>query len=144
MAHEFKNWCDQMRLIDSIKIPRYMWNDLVLLTEIRVLCNASQVAYEAVAYLRSEVDGRCNTTLIWSKTRLTPIKRIIPRLELMAIVLGARLANSIQAAHERKCEIEHLINNRPLTYVSEDDNHIKLLKPNEFLQSGPEPSLPEL
>ncbi|UYV82628.1 hypothetical protein LAZ67_22000244 [Cordylochernes scorpioides] len=64
-----------------------------------------QRGYGAVAYLRSET-GRENTlTLIWSKVRLAPMKSItIPRLELMAMVLGARLANAIQAALKRKCE----------------------------------------
>ncbi|UYV81429.1 hypothetical protein LAZ67_20001169 [Cordylochernes scorpioides] len=39
---------------------------------------------------------------------------------------------------------EHLINNRPFAYVSEDDNDLKPLTPNEFLQNGPEPSFQEL
>ncbi|UYV76905.1 hypothetical protein LAZ67_14002349 [Cordylochernes scorpioides] len=261
MAQEFRTWLDQIRLIELIKIPRYMWNDLIFPTEVHIFCDASQIGYGAVAYLRSET-GRENTlTLIWSKVRLAPMKSItIPRLELMAMVLGARLANAIQAALKRKCEttlwsdsttalswikkeiewrvfvrnrvreiqattnlndwrfvpsqlnpadllsrgcppsqfvqsrwwegpewlkkpkefwpnsefsinpkeikemlikmlghrklkyvqlqtalceIESIINNRPLTYVSEDDNDLKPLTPNEFLQNGPESSFPE-
>ncbi|UYV65843.1 hypothetical protein LAZ67_3005615 [Cordylochernes scorpioides] len=82
-----------------------MWNDLIFPTEVHIFCDASQIGYGAVAYLRSET-GRENTlTLIWSKVRLAPMKSItIPRLELMAMVLGARLANAIQAALKRKCE----------------------------------------
>ncbi|UYV75610.1 hypothetical protein LAZ67_13000736, partial [Cordylochernes scorpioides] len=92
------------RLVLSM-IPRYMWNDLIFPTEVHIFCDASQIGYGAVAYLRSET-GRENTlTLIWSKVRLAPMKSItIPRLELMAMVLGARLANAIQAALKRKCE----------------------------------------
>ncbi|UYV73955.1 hypothetical protein LAZ67_11001581 [Cordylochernes scorpioides] len=261
MAQEFRTWLDQIKLIELIKIPRYMWNDLIFPTEVHIFCDASQIGYGAVAYLRSET-GRENTlTLIWSKVRLAPMKSItIPRLELMAMVLGARLANAIQAALKRKCEttlwsdsttalswikkeiewrvfvrnrvreiqattnlndwrfvpsqlnpadllsrgcppsqfvqsrwwegpewlkkpkefwpnsefsinpkeikemlikmlghrklkyvqlqtalceIESIINNRPLTYVSEDDNDLKPLTPNEFLQNGPESSFPE-
>ncbi|UYV63716.1 hypothetical protein LAZ67_2005414, partial [Cordylochernes scorpioides] len=72
----------------------------------RLRNDASQVAYGAVAYLWSEVDGICNTTLIWSKARLAPIKRItIPRMELMAMILESRLANSIHNALKRKCKI---------------------------------------
>ncbi|UYV60357.1 hypothetical protein LAZ67_1000940 [Cordylochernes scorpioides] len=56
----------------------------------------------------------------------------------------ARLAKSIQIVVKRKCEIEHLLNNRPLAYVSKDDNDLRPLTPNEFLQNGPEPSFPEL
>ncbi|UYV84919.1 hypothetical protein LAZ67_X004007, partial [Cordylochernes scorpioides] len=105
MAQEFRTWMDQIKLIELIKIPRYMWNDLIFPTEVHIFCDASQIGYGAVAYLRSET-GRENTlTLIWSKVRLAPMKSItIPRLELMAMVLGARLANAIQAALKRKCE----------------------------------------
>ncbi|UYV60553.1 hypothetical protein LAZ67_1001481 [Cordylochernes scorpioides] len=105
MAQEFRTWLDQIKFIELIKIPRYMWNDLIFPTEVHIFCDASQIGYEAVAYLRSET-GRENTlTLIWSKVRLAPMKSItIPRLELMAMVLGARLANAIQAALKRKCE----------------------------------------
>ncbi|UYV77097.1 hypothetical protein LAZ67_14003262 [Cordylochernes scorpioides] len=105
MAQEFRTWLDQIKLIELIKIPRYMWNDLIFPTEVHIFCDASQIGYGAVAYLRSET-GRENTlTLIWSKVRLAPMKSItIPRLELMAMVLGARLANAIQAALKRKCE----------------------------------------
>ncbi|UYV75673.1 hypothetical protein LAZ67_13000972 [Cordylochernes scorpioides] len=243
MAQEFRTWLDQIKFIELIKIPRYMWNDLIFPTEVHIFCDASQIGYGAVAYLRSET-GRENTlTLIWSKVRLAPMKSItIPRLELMAMVLGARLANAIQAALKRKCEttlwsdsttalswikreiewrvfvrnrvreiqattnlndwrfvpsqlnpadllsrgcppsqfvqsrwwegpewlkkpkefwpnsefsinpkeinveeniMKTNINNRPLTYVSEDDNDLKPLTPNEFLQNGPESSFPE-
>ncbi|UYV63686.1 hypothetical protein LAZ67_2005305 [Cordylochernes scorpioides] len=95
MAQKFQAWYDQIGLIELIKIPRYMWNDHAFPTEIHVFCDASRVAYGAVAYLRSEVDGG----IIYA-----PIKIItIPRLELMAMVLGARLANSISAALKRRC-----------------------------------------
>ncbi|UYV65158.1 hypothetical protein LAZ67_3003366, partial [Cordylochernes scorpioides] len=105
IAQEFRTWLDQIKFIELIKIPRYMWNDLIFPTEVHIFCDASQIGYGAVAYLRSET-GRENTlTLIWSKVRLAPMKSItIPRLELMAMVLGARLANAIQAALKRKCE----------------------------------------
>ncbi|UYV61049.1 hypothetical protein LAZ67_1003226 [Cordylochernes scorpioides] len=105
MAQEFRTWLDQIKFRELIKIPRYMWNDLIFPTEVHIFCDASQIGYGAVAYLRSET-GRENTlTLIWSKVRLAPMKSItIPRLELMAMVLGARLANAIQAALKRKCE----------------------------------------
>ncbi|UYV77574.1 hypothetical protein LAZ67_15001604, partial [Cordylochernes scorpioides] len=105
MAQEFRTWLDQIKFIELIKTPRYMWNDLIFPTEVHIFCDASQIGYGAVAYLRSET-GRENTlTLIWSKVRLAPMKSItIPCLELMAMVLGARLANAIQAALKRKCE----------------------------------------
>ncbi|UYV61043.1 hypothetical protein LAZ67_1003208 [Cordylochernes scorpioides] len=105
MAQEFRTWLDQIKFIELIKIPRYMWNDLIFPTEVHIFCDASQIGYGAVAYLRSETRRENTLTLIWSKVRLAPMKSItIPRLELMAMVLGARLANAIQAALKRKCE----------------------------------------
>ncbi|UYV78567.1 hypothetical protein LAZ67_16002016 [Cordylochernes scorpioides] len=63
--------------------------------------------------------------------------------EMLIKMLGHRKLNYVQL-QTILCEIEHLIDNRPLTYVSEDDNDLKPLTPNEFLQNGPEPSFPEL
>ncbi|UYV69246.1 hypothetical protein LAZ67_6002970 [Cordylochernes scorpioides] len=106
IAREFQTWYDQIKFIELIKIPRHMWNDHVFPSGVHIFCDASQIAYGAVAYLRSEVQGKIVLTLIWRKARLAPTKRMtIPRLELMAMVLGARLANSIQAALKRKCEM---------------------------------------
>ncbi|UYV67851.1 hypothetical protein LAZ67_5002243 [Cordylochernes scorpioides] len=57
-------------------------------------------------------------------------------------MLGHRKLKYVQL-QTALCEIESIINNRPLTYVSEDDNDLKPLTPNEFLQNGPESSFPE-
>ncbi|XP_053953165.1 uncharacterized protein LOC128859969 [Anastrepha ludens] len=61
--------------------------------QLHIFVDASINAYAAVAYLRAEVGNAVNCSLLASKTRVTPLKPIsIPRLELMAAVLGLRLA----------------------------------------------------
>ncbi|XP_060575739.1 uncharacterized protein LOC132733143 [Ruditapes philippinarum] len=54
-------------------------------------CDASSKSYSAVVYLRQESKGLTKVDLMFSKTRLTPIKGMtIPRLELMAVLIGVR------------------------------------------------------
>jgi hypothetical protein len=55
-----------------------------------------------VAYWRFvREDGLIRVTLITSKSRVTPLKPVsIPRLELQAAVLGARLARMIEKDHD--------------------------------------------
>jgi hypothetical protein len=65
--------------------------------EIHVFCDTSERAYGAVASLQRESQDRETTTsLVSSKSRVTPPKKVVlPRLELMGAVIGARLANNL-------------------------------------------------
>ena len=58
--------------------------------------DASRLAY-AVSYIRyGHVNGQISVALVTAKARVTPIKSVsIPRLELMAAVLGVRLAETV-------------------------------------------------
>ncbi|GFS67404.1 integrase catalytic domain-containing protein [Trichonephila clavipes] len=88
---QFKN---QMKHLAEIQIPRYLAEDA---TAKRVLligfCDASQRAYAAVFYLRTElVTGKVHVSMITSKTRVAPVKSItLPRLELLAALLLSEL-----------------------------------------------------
>ena len=60
--------------------------------ELNVFCDASESAYGAVAYLTVITDDHRYTNLLFSKSRVAPVdSHSIPRLELMAAVLGAKL-----------------------------------------------------
>ncbi|UYV84129.1 hypothetical protein LAZ67_X001289 [Cordylochernes scorpioides] len=96
----------KLLLQSQIKIPRHIWFDQTNKNEIHVFCDASKSAYAAVAYMRSEVQGGVHLSLLWSKSRLAPTKRVtIPRLELLACVLGARLVKSISTALTNSCPV---------------------------------------
>ncbi|GFS58553.1 integrase catalytic domain-containing protein [Trichonephila clavipes] len=88
---QFKN---QMKHLAEIQIPRYLSEDA---TAKRILligfCDASQRAYAAVFYLRTElVTGKVHVSMITSKTRVAPVKSItLPRLELLASLLLSEL-----------------------------------------------------
>ena len=60
--------------------------------QVHVFCDASERAYGAALYIRSTKDDETLIRLACSKNRLAPVKRIIlPRLELLAALVGARL-----------------------------------------------------
>lgn len=92
-----------------INIPRFHDNDkemkcdetsgnTITEREIHVFTDASEKAYCAAAYLRCvKRNGECTTSLIASKTKVAPLKKMtLPRLELMGAFIGARLGNSYQ------------------------------------------------
>lgn len=71
--------------LENIQIPRYMGlSKNISEVEIHGFCDASELAYAAVVYLRViSFDGHISTCLVVAKTRVAPIRQIsLPRLEL--------------------------------------------------------------
>ena len=63
---------------------------------IHIFCDASQNAYATVVFLRCIDEKKISVQLLGSKSRLAPKKKLtIPRLELLACVLGTRLTTFI-------------------------------------------------
>ena len=62
--------------------------------ELITFVDASKDAYAAVVYLKIIKENHSKINLIFSKNRLAPIKDnlTIPRLELMAVIIGCRAA----------------------------------------------------
>ena len=66
----------------------------MLAVKFNYTCDSSQLAYGAVAYLRGTTPkGGTKCTFVMSKSKVAPIKpQTMPRLELLAAVLGAELS----------------------------------------------------
>ncbi|GFT71847.1 integrase catalytic domain-containing protein [Trichonephila clavipes] len=119
---QFKN---QMKHLADIQIPRYLAEDA---TAKRVLligfCDASQRAYAAVFYLRTElVTGKVHVSMITSKTRVAPVKSItLPRLELLAALLLSELyvvvLESLRKQMENLCCQSYLKNSKMTSEAS--------------------------
>ena len=109
----WKMWLSELPCLGEVEVPRCYKSDTpenasLALCQLHVFCDASEVAFGAVAYVRmSFTDGTHSTSLVMSRTRLAPLKKMtIVRLELQAAVLGARLANRVK--HELSYQIDEI------------------------------------
>ncbi|XP_046621080.1 uncharacterized protein LOC124305548 [Neodiprion virginianus] len=99
---EFKVWVIWLKNLlemKNCKIPRYYLtpgSDNVK-TQLHIFCDTSLKAYAAAAYLRPEAsDGQIHLSLVMAKSRVAPVKPMtVPRLELQAALLGARMADIV-------------------------------------------------
>ena len=105
----------QMRLITSgnlslmilrvseIELPRSLLSntqrDKIRRVELHGFSDAGKVAYGAKVYIRIETDDGFSSSLVASKSRLTPLKEeTVPHLELLGALLLAELITSVRNA----------------------------------------------
>ena len=76
----------------SLSFPRAVITETADYQQLHIFCDASSKAYGACAYVTTNVDSN----LLMSKAKVAPLKsRTLPQLELMALLVGARLAKYI-------------------------------------------------
>ena len=70
--------------------------------ELHVFCDSSERAYAAAVYSRVNSDGgEIVTNLVMTKARVSPLKNeSIPRLELIACVIGTRLLTAVNLTYK--------------------------------------------
>ena len=91
-------WFGELVLLPTIKVPRCLQlKRQVRLVSLHVFADASEEAYGAVVYQKTEYqDGTISVCLVASKSKVAPLQSVsIPRLELMGAVLGSKLAQTI-------------------------------------------------
>jgi len=97
-------WLKKFEEIQKLEIPRHYGYDSTRSSnvELHVFVDASPEAYAAVAYLRFTTNHQIQVAQIMAKCRVAPVKYAsVPKLELMAAVIGARIANVIKTQHKR-------------------------------------------
>ncbi|XP_066593186.1 uncharacterized protein [Prorops nasuta] len=99
----YEQLCD----LQALSIPR--WTGRSLTTRKRELigfCDASELAYGAVAYERlTDENGHFSLHLVMSKTKVAPIKTtLIPRLELVAAALLVKLLVHVKTSLVGSCD----------------------------------------
>ncbi|GBN44278.1 hypothetical protein AVEN_211377-1 [Araneus ventricosus] len=93
----FLKWWGEVAKLSDIEIPRHLEiNDT---TQMHVFVDACKEAYATCIFLRTDTSQGVKVVLVRAKSRVVPLKQAtIPRLELMACCIGARLAHSVQQA----------------------------------------------
>ncbi|XP_055633369.1 uncharacterized protein LOC129773748 [Toxorhynchites rutilus septentrionalis] len=104
-------WLRILPELETVEVPRcYFRHEAGIdnaTVELHTFVDASENGFAAVSFFRFEVDGHIECSLIGSKTRVAPIKFVsIPRLELQAAVVGARLAQTQTDARDIICWLQ--------------------------------------
>lgn len=94
----WSTWLQEIDKINEIRIPRKLISNKPTVEEIELHMFSDDLAFATVGYLRViRKDGTISTSFVTSKTRVAPLKKMqIPRLELTACLLSARLAKTIK------------------------------------------------
>ena len=89
------NFREDLQLIKTIEIPRFVGYSREAKTELHGFLEASRLAYAAALYIRIILRNTINVQLLSSKTKVAPIKtQSIPCLELCAAHLLVKLVYS--------------------------------------------------
>ena len=94
MKMKVNKWVKSLPDLNNVKLERSLnFSDQTKDTTLHVFVDASEVAYCAVIYARHEMkDETINVHFVTAKSRVEPLKSTsIPRLELMAAIIGLRL-----------------------------------------------------
>ncbi|XP_041986283.1 uncharacterized protein LOC121738360 [Aricia agestis] len=106
-AEDFTRWLRDMEHISHLELSRsYNGGSSTRNRQLHVFCDASKDAYAAAVYWRLEQeDGEIRVMLAAAKAKVAPLKtQTIPRLELQAALVGARLGNAVTAEHRWKTD----------------------------------------
>ena len=92
LGARWHTWVSTLPSLSQARIPRWLGTFRDSNTQVHVFCDASEKAYGAALYIRAAGDENTCTNLACSKNRLAPVKKVtLPRLELLAALVGARL-----------------------------------------------------
>lgn len=99
MKKKFERWKKELLNLTKLEIPRCLLTDSQQVTDLTLhaFCDASKSAYATCVFLRCQTDKGTTCQLIQARSRVAPVKQIsIPRLELLACSIGARLVNTVK------------------------------------------------
>ena len=106
LARDWKKWLDQLNYVETLKFPRRFTRIDCLINaeeiQLHIFSDAGAEAFGAVAYLVVKSSRGIDSTLVMAKAKVTPLRlktetqiKEMPRLELMAALLAARLCRTI-------------------------------------------------
>lgn len=105
IQHKWKTFYTDLGEVQSLKIPRKVLVSTRKGFEIHGFCDASQAAYGACVYVRSQdEDGNWQARLLCARSRIAPLKgATIPRLELSGALCLSQLISKVSEAWDFDC-----------------------------------------
>ncbi|XP_062541230.1 uncharacterized protein LOC134209266 [Armigeres subalbatus] len=100
IASKWMDFVAQLPILNDYKVPRFIFLPDFVSIQFHVFTDASEIGYGACIYARSiDKAKQIKIELIAAKSRVAPLKRVsLPRLELCAALLGAKLYAKVSAA----------------------------------------------
>ena len=100
IKEQWKRWLDDLPSLGGLQVPRCLQPskrfEMPVKAQLHHFCDASELGYGSVSYVRFTNDQRIHCSVVMSKNRLAPIKQqTIPRLELCAAVVAANLDRKV-------------------------------------------------
>ena len=134
ILNRWHEWCSELVQVPLVRLrrcytPSHIDSASVTRT-LHVFCDASERLYGAVAYMRStDKQGGIHLSFVLAKCRVAPKRQLsIPRLELMAALLGAQLAQIVCQA--LTCDIQSTVmwsdSTTVLTWIRSDSCRFKV------------------
>ncbi|XP_058456564.1 uncharacterized protein LOC131433962 [Malaya genurostris] len=131
-AKKWSKWISLLPKVQSMEIPRCYFLDSkpsdYQNLELHVFADASEEAYGCVGYFRIWVNGTPRFALVSAKSKVAPLQYMsIPRLELLAAVLAARLSVAIKNNHSVQVKrlVFHIDSATVLSWISSDHRKYK-------------------
>ncbi|CAC5354891.1 unnamed protein product [Mytilus coruscus] len=142
---QLKEICSDLDAIQDYHIPRAVGLPGTVTFRLLCCCDASTKAYASAVYLHQLSENNlCKIDLLFSKTRLVPNKKItLPRLELLAFVIGVRCIDFVKNQLklpvcetilwiDSQCVLHWIGTKKPLTTFV--DNRIKEIRQQQDIQ----------
>ena len=110
VEREWNEFLESLQYVNNIDVERCILLKEPKVIELHGFSDSSETGYGAVIYSKSvTAEGECCIKLITSKSRVSPIKKAtIPRLELAAAVLLAKLINRVISSIQLKVSSVYL------------------------------------
>ncbi|GFW27091.1 integrase catalytic domain-containing protein [Trichonephila clavipes] len=132
-AKEWHRFLEDFNSVRSICISRCIVHSQATRVELHSFADASEKCYGAVIYRRSQSPDGATVKLVTSKSRVAPVKSVtMPRLELCAVVLLAKLMKRVETALQMKTPPMYLWSDSTivLAWIQKEPNLLKTFVAN--------------